>query len=786
MAMRNKIIIKLALPVLLFFVNLPIYGQSGPNQAAWNSDTMNANALKPQQNPSDSLIVWQEQVILHLDKALLMPKDQVFFKAYVLTGPDQFRVSASDVLKMELLDEKGTLIKSQFHKITDGTSGGSFQIPKRIKEGNYYLRTYTRWMLNYGPERFTTKKIRISDTKGREEGNAINTDRVAFFPEGGHLIAGVTHNIAVTFDNINVDNIPIINGKGEVVAKVKNYGSGIGTFLLKPEKGEQYSIIFDKADPIPLPEIRDTGYSIKVNNLNNDIVPVRIEVSPDLSSETIYLTGRSKGVTYLKTKLDFREKNVIDIDIAKIDLPKGILHLQLEDEFDRIWAKRSLYIDSDMLKIKVEELSERDRINTLRVKVTDREGRPVQTELSVGIRGKQVSDDSYKGFMLPNLQDISTRKKRFRNDLLLLTGKSSNDFLANELSELPNEIRYNFQDGLEFYGQAYDLNNTLLINTKVQMLISADDDLIAEETKTNSEGLFKLSGLQINGEVSIVFRTAGEETKSRLVKVIPYKYEIPPLTGVNRVGGENNQKTKLVLPKIPRKDFQSSSDKEKLITLEEVTLIATKPIQKKTPSVYDIEPTRLIYQDKDHPKPIPQLFLGLPGVQVIGLGGLKPSLRLSRSAGGGPILWVVDGMPLMQPNELIDVINLINYTDIERIEILLGPAASIYGARGSGGVMAIYTRSGSDVDYIGRKEAQLSFAGFHESINFKEHQETILNKLKSKANIPTTLYWNPELQTDENGEALIQLSSQHNYNVMEIQANAITENGARGSLKTVY
>ena len=784
--MRKKIIIKLSLPVLLFFANLPIYGQSGPNQVGWGSNQINSNVLKPQQNLVDSLVVWQQQVVLHTDKDVVMPKDQLFFKAYVLTGPDQFRVSTGDVLKVELLDEKGTLIRSQYHKITGGTSVGSFEIPKKIKEGNYYLRTYTRWMLNYGPEQFTTKKIRISDTKKRDELNAIHTDRIAFFPEGGHLIAGVTHNILVTFNNHNVDNIPIVNGKGEVVAKVKNYGRGVGTFLLKPEKGEHYSIIFNGTQPIPLPEIRDTGYSIQVNNLNNDILPVRIEASPDLSSETIYLTGRSKGVTYLKTKLDFKEKNVIDIDIAKMDLPKGILHLQLEDEFDEVWAKRSLYIDSDMLKIKVEQLSEKEGNTMLRVKVTDREGRPVQTELSIGIRGKEVRDDGFKGSTLPDLQNTTYRKKRFLNDLLLLTGQSSDDFPGSDISELPSEIRYNFQKGLEFYGQAYDLNNTLLMNTKIQMLITTDDDLVAQETSTNDEGLFKLSGLQINGEASIVFRTVAEETKSRLVKVIPYEYEIPPLGEMLGVDEGNNKKSKLVFPKIPWIDFLSGTDKDKLITLEEVTLIATKPLQKKNPSVYDIEPTRLIYQDKERPRPIPQLFLGIPGIQVVGLGGLSPSLSLPRSAGTGPVLWVVDGFPLIQPAGLIDVINLISYSDIERIEILLGPAASIYGARGSGGVIAIYTRSGSDIDYIDRKEAQLSFAGFHESINFKEYQETILNRVKNRVDIPTTVYWNPELKTDENGEAIIQLSNPLNYSLIEIQANAIAENGARGSLKTVY
>ena len=89
------------------------------------------------QKTIDSLVLWKEQVALHLNKDVVMPRDILFFKAYMLTGPKHLRVSGSSVLKVELLDEKGELVKSQNHIIEKGTSIGSFEIPKKTAAGNY-------------------------------------------------------------------------------------------------------------------------------------------------------------------------------------------------------------------------------------------------------------------------------------------------------------------------------------------------------------------------------------------------------------------------------------------------------------------------------------------------------------------------------------------------------------------------------------------------------------------------------------------------------------------------
>ena len=117
----------------------------------------------------------------------------------------------------------------------------------------------------------------------------------------------------------------------------------------------------------------------------------------------------------------------------------------------------------------------------------------------------------------------------------------------------------------------------------MQVLATTSDNVITKETETNSDGLFKLSGLQIYGEATMVFRTAGDDTKSKLVKVIPYEYEIPPLHAGIEASIEKKgiaRRSNQFLPKKPMKLFTSDAASERMIELDEITLVATKELKK--------------------------------------------------------------------------------------------------------------------------------------------------------------------------------------------------------------
>jgi hypothetical protein len=773
------------LPLLLFLVCTMNAQQLGPaineeplEEVFWESMQTQGTAL-------DSLVVWQEQVLLHMDREAIAPKDHLFFKAYVLTGTEQLRVSASHVLKVELLDENGTLVNSQYHKISNGSAEGSMMIPKKAKSGKHFLRAYTRWMLNYGPENFAIKELSITDKKNTLPIlNGTPTD-IKIFPEGGTMITGLENRIAISTEDFVGNTFTVIDGNGNKITEVQSYGNGLGTFLLTPKYGSTYSLELSNGKRVALPVAGEVGYTMQINNIIGDKVVIKIEATKDVKNQEAFLRGRINGFNFFESKITFKNTNSTEIEIPKEDLPNGIVLLQLEDEFDQVWATRPVHIDNNQLNFEIEK-SSNPQNNLLKIKVTDAKGAPIKTELSVALSEERENSNLYPSFDQP-------RNQRFLNDLLVLTNRLPNDYALNKVTELPTEIKYNFQEGLEFYGRAYDLDAVPLPTTLIQVVISGGGKALAHEVMTNDEGLFKLSGLQVNGEADMIFRRAAEDQRDKFVKVVPYQYETPPLK-IKSTKDNKGLNSKQFIPKKQVAEFKEVENMDRLITLEGVSLIGEKYKSSRSPSVYNIQPDRVAYQDPEKPKFISELFLNIPGVSVTGsrdypvLSILNREGRISGPSGPslldqpGP-LWIIDGFPVGN-STFFDPEWGLTHNDIDRIELLLRAGdTSLWGSRASQGVILIYTRNGSDVQYLNRKKAQLTFEGYHDSLSFDSYKKQFMGKKSKTEN--TTIYWNPSLATDGNGEAVIALPKEmEEGDKIQLDVKAITEDGKNGSLKT--
>ena len=736
---------------------------------------------------ADSLFLWQEQIELHLDKTQLQASDYVFFKAYLLTGPEQLRVSASKVLKVELLDGTGKLLKSQFHLIEEGASYGSMQIPKRIKSGKYYFRAYTQWMLNYDADQLAVKQLQIGKTKEGYKNTANMPVVIEAFVEGGNLVAGLTNRVVVKSNQGNLNAAKIVDDRGVVVSTITSYGM-LGTTIFEPQKGTDYHIELNKQNLYKFPAVQEKGYSLQVNNLETGNAFVRIETSPEFRTKALKLIGSASNVVYFESDVYFKEDNTAHIDISKKELPKGIMQISLVDQAGNVWAQRPVLIDSNDFNITVERAKstgDPEGAANFNVSVTDADGNPVQTSLSISlnsIHGKEDLENASFNVKAHN----NERNRRFTSDLKVLASKNETDLSLMQTGQFPDKIKYRFQKGLDFYGQAYDLNGNVLRNTNIQVVILPEDKAIAREVTTNKEGLFKLSDLEFVGTAKAVFRTVGERTKEKLVKVIPFENEIPGLAEIQQA--EDNRETTAATPvTITRKtaaDFLPETE-EGLINLDEITLVADKSIKKISPSQYGINPTRTIFQNSERPKTLPQMFLNVPGFSVSDLGGLRPKLNLPRSAGMGGLLWVLDGFPLGPNTTLMEMISIVPFPDIDRIEILLGASAAVYGSRAAAGVIILYTKNGSDEEYLSRKHTELTYNGYHRSIDFRSYKDEILPTLKKAEKYNTTLYWNPSVLTDVNGQAEIKISVPDSVENIHMGIKAVAPSGEKANIQTL-
>ena len=142
----------------------------------------------------------------------------------------------------------------------------------------------------------------------------------------------------------------------------------------------------------------------------------------------------------------------------------------------------------------------------------------------------------------------------------------------------------------------------------------------------------------------------------------------------------------------------------------------------------------------------------------------------------GP-LWVIDGF-IWGNSPGVDPAMGLDAWSIDRIEFFVGAEAAIYGSRAAKGVIMVYTRNGSDLEFVNRKEGRLYFQGYQETPDFDSYATAVAKRPRRFEDKATTVYWNPEIQTDENGEAIVQFNLPFETSKLKIKASAITPKGA--------
>ena len=101
----------------------------------------------------------QEKVYLHMDNRSYFIGDTIFFKGYVMNATSHKLTRISEVLYVELLNEKGVEVEHLKLKIEGGVCNGGFILKDNYRTGYYEIRAYTRHMLNFGNEKMPWMNI---------------------------------------------------------------------------------------------------------------------------------------------------------------------------------------------------------------------------------------------------------------------------------------------------------------------------------------------------------------------------------------------------------------------------------------------------------------------------------------------------------------------------------------------------------------------------------------------------------------------------------------------------
>ncbi|TAN02144.1 MAG: hypothetical protein EPN39_00490 [Chitinophagaceae bacterium] len=724
----------------------------------------------------------QEKIYLQTDKDYYASGGTIWFKAYITN--DYLPTGISTILYVELINTKGKVLQRLKLPIKDGGAWGDFDLSPDLPPGDYRIRAYTMWMLNFDPAFLYKKDIHIFEpgtAKVSQHEETTTPDfAVQFFPEGGDMVDSVESLVA--FKAINQDGFPeevkgkIVDEDGHFIDSLYSVHDGMGSFNLLPLRGKSYQAILTDASGqtkvFELPVAKTSGVVLHVIPDRDNHLFFQVKRSPGLGDEfnKMYLAAQIGGHLVYYAPIDFSlgySGGMIPVD----NDPAGIMQVTLFTPDGLPLAERLAFIKNKhtILPLTLQKdtvsLQPRGR-NVFTLHIPD----TLAGNFSVAVTDvAQVKQAPGQNNIISDLLLTADLKGYvynpawyFRNndaatnhdlDLVMLTNGWRRfvweKILDNQFPEVkfPPEMQ-----GIQVRGQAFDRKGPLK-NGSISMLLRASADTLTYfiSGATQPNGYFEIDNLRFHDSATLYYKGIDTLHKGRTVTVKFFSspasqdYELlhSPIRPWLPVPDAtlNNYLTEAAERNQIQKYIGSRS-----VLLKEVSITARKiPEAQKLEDRYT---TGMFRSDNGYTfdltkqsLPYTSIFQYLQG-RVAGLmisgGPMNPSV----SWRGGTPGFFLDEMPV-SADQIADV----PVDDIALVKVYRPP---FYGGFGGGsGAIAIYTKKGGDEDYSpGGGYEKIRIPGYSIVRQFYSPDYSVNKKVNELPDKRATLYWNPDLVAD--------------------------------------
>jgi hypothetical protein len=293
----------------------------------------------------------QEKVYVHINKGFYVTGEILWFKIYDVDGSTNKMLDMSKVAYVELLDNNHVAVMQTKIGLNQGKGSGSLFIPVSLTTGHYLLRAYTGWMKNFRADYFFEKQITIvnpvkalpAQTKPVPAGYDVQ-----FFPEGGHLVRGLTSKVAYKITGPDGKGIEckgaIINQQNDTVIRFKTFKYGIGSFVFTPLANNVYNAVINinnKVIPKEFPDVSESGYVIRTNAIDEGW-EVNIQNSDNKQASNVFLLVHSKYSVKIAEQATLIN-GTAHFDISKSKLDDGLSYITLFDNQQRPLCERLVF-----------------------------------------------------------------------------------------------------------------------------------------------------------------------------------------------------------------------------------------------------------------------------------------------------------------------------------------------------------------------------------------------------------------------------------------------------------
>ena len=775
-----------------------------------------------------------EKAYLHLDKPYYAAGDDLWFKAYVTSGGRHTLSAISGVLNVELINAANRIERSVKLPLVSGLSWGDFKLPDTIRGGYYRIRAYTQWMRNAGTEYFFNKTVYIGNTiiaaqagaAGRKKAGLKKLDQpktegapnrqqsaftdVQFFPESGNLLYGINSTVAfkaVGSDGLGKDIRGVITDQNnKEIARFTSRHLGMGEFNLLPADGKIYQALVTFADGsekrIALPAPRDRGYVMHVDNSDPLFIELKIEKEKNRANDdtgVINLLVQSGGEIYYAAQSSSQQPTITTM-IPKGKFPSGITQFTLFSDKGEPLAERLVFIQNNAqlnlsvdpegtnftsrgkmkIKVSAKNVAGKSVFGNFSVAVTDETKVPVNESGENTIFSNLLLSSDLKGYVEDPGYYFTAHSEEGPEDLdVLMLTQGYRRFDWKQVLSGPRPPKYEPETSLAISGKLKSLGGGKAVPFGKVSLLSSSGGFALLDTVADDQGHFVFKNLQFKDSLKFVIQSkknkGGKNLKIEMDSIYP-----PPVTWA-------------MLPAAPDTGFSIYMNNSKQVYDKEISYgIKTKVTTLKEVQITD----KMIKINSSN--------LNGPGNadQVVFMKDLPPggatiasylqgklhfiTIRIDQYGLGhyysryGSMRLYVDGV--LSDTELVDAIPP---ELVESVEVLVSPSyTSVYGSEASGGAILINTKKGADRPSPVNVNIYMP-KGFYKAREFySPAYNGPANQLK--ADLRTTIYWNPNVATGKDGEASLEYFNADAKGTYRLVIEGIDSNGNLGRMVYRY
>lgn len=578
----------------------------------------------------------REKLFLHLSQPYYGAGDTIRFKAYLTDAVFHRPDTLSNFLYVDLSDRLGKVVASRKIKRDSLGFANGLPLPDTLPAGEYTLRAYTGWMLNFDPAFFFRRNlsvgsmrservrssvaysgeqviVRFSDAEGKpvrdasasyelfdragrrvggfrqrttstgalfvdlphdsirnggsirmmlDEGGTVfrrtvflepetHDFAVGFFPEGGDLVDGVPRKVA--FKAERSDGYPedvrgsVLDSRGDTVVSFASEHDGMGAFLLCARQGETYRAVCRagrREITVALPEIRPGACALTAAQSSGRILYKADGTVPRGSR----LVGHIRGDCCCVVPIDpQRPSGAILAD----SLPEGILHLLLVDSTGRPRSERLVFLKRTGKRERWTVTPDKPRYGKrekvrVGISLEDSDGKPVSADLSVSVTDRRaVRYDSLGDDIRTNLLLCSDVKGYVHNpgyyflgddpaaahrlDLVMLTHGWRRFRAGNLYDPEPFSPKHFVERGQYLSGKVIGIAGRAAPGALVSA-VALNRDNVADAAQADDSGRFVLSGLDFAD--TVLFMVSAKTRRGKPTQRIDLDglYPRPPLT----------------------------------------------------------------------------------------------------------------------------------------------------------------------------------------------------------------------------------------------------------------